>query len=641
MDPERENQTQQSAGSGRAAGADRTAPAERATASAANTKYSAQQKLAILRAYAASPSGMRDFCTQHGLTTSTLCKWRKRFDEEGEVGLAPRPNPRNKKGRRRGAYTPEQRREAVEAYATSGLLMEDFCRVWGVGRSTMSNWLKRYREGGPQGLESRRSGNRKSPPNATSESVKEKVRETKRKNPSFGLRKVRDWLFRHEGKKVSATTVKKVLKEAELHPPPPVKKKRKKKKPIVRRFERSKPRELWQSDITSFLLPRTGRRLYLTVFLDDYSRYIVGWQLATHQRVELVIEALLEGIARFGKPQEVLTDQGRQYFAWRGKSRFQKLLHKEGIQHVVSRAHHPQTLGKTERLWATVNSELWERVRINDLVEARVRMSHFIQHYNHFRPHQGIDGAVPADRFFGAEDAMRQTLEGNMEHELDRALADPKREAVYLFGRVGDKSVSMHGEGGRLVVRTEGGEEMDFDMKALGGAINDGTEAEDGDEAHAIPGAEADALGRAGTLALGDGGGATAGASAGDGDPGALAGAQVETGGSAGIGGETAADMAALADGGVGYGRGLTEAAAERPRASGDESGGRSSSAEEAHPSTRRGGEVDGAIGTTDSGSSAVAGGSERGEKGGHKQPEEKSDEGWWRRADFLGEDWE
>ncbi len=640
MDPERENQTQQAAGSGRAAEAGRTEPAERATSLAANTKYSAQQKLAILRAYAASPSGMRDFCAQHGLTTATLCAWRKRFDEEGEAGLEPRPNPRNKKGRRRGPYTPDQRRQAVEAYATSGLLLADFCRVWGVGCSTLSKWLKRYREDGPQGLETRKTGKRKSPAHATPDEVKEKVRATKRQNPSFGLRKVRDWLFRFEGKKVSTTTVKKVLQEADLHDPPKPQKKRR-KKPVVRRFERSKPRELWQSDITSFLLPRTGRRLYLTVFLDDHSRYIVGWQLATHQRVELVIEALLEGIARFGKPREVLTDQGRQYFAWRGKSRFQKLLHKEGIQHVVSRAHHPQTLGKTERFWATVNAELWERVRMNDLVEARVRMSHFIQHYNHFRPHQGIDGAVPADRFFGAEDAMRKTLEGSMEHELDRALAEPKREAVYLFGCVGGKSVSLHGEGGRIVVQTPDGQQREIAMSALGGAVNDGKEATDGKEESVISGAEEDAAWGAGAVALGDGGGATARASSGDGGASAVAWSEDEAGGGRGAGGETIEDLAALADGGFGYGRGLTEAAAQGPWAAGDESGGRSSGAEEAHPSTRRGGEIDGATGATGPGSSAFAGGDERGKKGGHGKSEEKSGDGWWRREDFLEEGWE
>ena len=105
-----------------------------------------------------------------------------------------------------------------------------------------------------------------------------------------------------------------------------------------------------------------------------------------------------------------LTDQGRQYFAWRGKSRFQKLLIREGIEHVVSRAHHPQTLGKCERLWKTVGDELWYRARPQDLDEARRRLGHFFDHYNHFRPHQGIDGLVPADRFFGSAGELRESL---------------------------------------------------------------------------------------------------------------------------------------------------------------------------------------------------------------------------------------
>jgi transposase InsO family protein len=77
----------------------------------------------------------------------------------------------------------------------------------------------------------------------------------------------------------------------------------------VRRFERARPGELWQSDITSFLLTRHRQRVYLTVFLDDHSRYIVSHSLRTRQTSDLVTETLLDGIARFGKPKEVLTDQ--------------------------------------------------------------------------------------------------------------------------------------------------------------------------------------------------------------------------------------------------------------------------------------------------------------------------------------------
>ena len=209
--------------------------------------------------------------------------------------------------------------------------------------------------------------------------------------------------------------------------------------------------------------------MYLTVFLDDFSRYVVSWQLATHQKSALVCEALMDGIERFGKPEEVLSDQGRQYFAWRGKSDFQRLLVREGIRHVVSRTHHPETLGKCERLWETVGVELWERAQPQELGDARERLSHYFAHYNHFRPHQGIQGLVPADRFFGAQDALRKSLEGRMEaDELASALSRTPRKSVYVFGQVGDQQVSLHGERGRIVLVPSDGVQKELALEDLG-----------------------------------------------------------------------------------------------------------------------------------------------------------------------------
>ncbi|MCB9832330.1 MAG: DDE-type integrase/transposase/recombinase [Planctomycetes bacterium] len=59
-------------------------------------------------------------------------------------------------------------------------------------------------------------------------------------------------------------------------------------------FERARPGELWQSDITSLVLRREGRRVYLTVFMDDHSRYVVARSLRLSQRQELVTECLLD-----------------------------------------------------------------------------------------------------------------------------------------------------------------------------------------------------------------------------------------------------------------------------------------------------------------------------------------------------------
>jgi hypothetical protein len=192
---------------------------------------------------------------------------------------------------------------------------------------------------------------------------------TKRRFPTFGLKKVRDFLRRFGGQSVSTGSVRKVLAAEGLHQP--IQPARRRKREIIRRVERSKPGELWQTDITSYVLTRSRVRVYLTVFLDDFSRYVVSWSLATHQKSALVCEALMDGIERFGKPEEVLSDQGRQYFAWRGKSDFQRLLVREGIRHVVSRTHHPETLGKCERLWETIGTELWQRTQPQDLGEAR------------------------------------------------------------------------------------------------------------------------------------------------------------------------------------------------------------------------------------------------------------------------------
>ena len=394
------------------------------------------------------------------------------------AGTAParkRTGKTRAKKAKRKLYTPEQRRAALAAYRKAGLTQKEFARLWGISASSLVNWLRRERQDGGRGLEERRKGRagRKKGQRTLPLEVRAEIVKVKRRFPDFGLRKVRDFLHRFVGLKVSTGTVRAVVHEEQL-PAAAVPKRRRRRKPRVRRFERARPNALWQSDITSLWLARPARRVYLTVFLDDHSRYVVGFHLASHQRRELVLEAFQDALVRFGKPKEVLTDQGRQYYSWRGKTTFQKLLEREGIAHVVSRAHHPQTLGKTERLWKTIQDELLTRVQPADVAEARTRVGHFLNHYNHFRPHQGIDGLVPADRFFGAAQEARDAIEKTVAaNALALALGEAPRQPVFLFGRIGGKSVSLHGEKGRLVLSTDEGMEAAVDLDTLGAPPED------------------------------------------------------------------------------------------------------------------------------------------------------------------------
>ena len=394
---------------------------------------------------------------------------------------APGPTARGWRSRAGGwrrlrRHTPEQRRAAIEAYVKSGLTQQGFARIWGLSPHTIYLWMKIYRERGPKGLEhpcgTGRPGRKPLAP-----ALREEIVRVQRSFPDFGLRRVRDFLARFRGLRVGTSGVRSAILAAGVPRAPIVKRRRRYEVP--RRFERSRAGDLWQSDITSFVLARPGRRVHLVVFLDDFSRYVVSWSLHLRMSAASVGETLLEGSSRFGKPEEVLTDQGPQYFAWRGKCDFQKLLIREGIAHTVSRTHHPQTLGKCERLWKSIGMELWERARPRDLAEARERLEHWFRHYNHFRPHQGIGGLVPADRFFGAEKAARAAIEAAMDkNELLLALGERPRASVFLFGQVGEERVSLHGERGRLVVQTPGGSEV-LDFEDLGTRQEERDDADD------------------------------------------------------------------------------------------------------------------------------------------------------------------
>ena len=441
----------------------RGSPRPSARGSAPGGRYTEAERAALLAAYESSGQTQRDFCAQHGVSTATLNAWRR-------AARQATPAARTARGRGRRSYGPDEKRRAVEALEKSGLTVDRFARTWGVSPKSLSRWVAQVRRGGPKALEGKKPGRPKGSGKGSKLPVvvQGEILRTKLRFPDFGRRKLVQWLARFRGMRASEGSVGRVLAERGVPEAPRPKRKRAKRQP-PRRFERARPGELWQTDITSYVLRRHHLRVYLTVFLDDYSRYVVGWALEAHQKSELVTTPLLEAIGRYGKPREVLSDQGRQYFAWRGKSAFQKLLAREGIAHVVARTHHPQTLGKCERLWSTVGTELWDRAHPEDLSEARERLGHFFAHYNFFRPHQGIEGLVPADRFFGAESALRTTLEAQLAaDELGAALGEPPRRSVYLFGQIGDRQVSLHGERGRLVVHTGDGESMEIDPDELG-----------------------------------------------------------------------------------------------------------------------------------------------------------------------------
>jgi transposase InsO family protein len=387
----------------------------------------------------------------------------ERFSQS--AATRPDPDAEAVEGRSPHSFTPQQRLLILDIWERSEASAREFGGLIGLSHHTLNAWRRRFEQHGPAGLLDQQRGAPRG--SRVPEPTQRAILMLKRGHEEWGIDRIHDVLLRSEGFAASPGAIKRVLLEAgyEVEWVPTVPHPEPRTKP----FERARPNQLWQSDLFTFRLKRENRRVYAVVFLDDHSRFVVGHGVHATSAGAIVREVLEAAIRDFGAPEELLTDQGPQYHSWRGKSAFTKLLEKRGIRHLRSRARHPQTLGKTERFWGTLWRECLQAAVFTDLEDARSRIAHFVGYYNFQRTHQGIEGLVPADRFFSAAPEVRKTLEARVaKNALDLARHGTPRQSVYLTGRVGDEGISLHGEGGKLVLTTSQGRQQAVDLTAGG-----------------------------------------------------------------------------------------------------------------------------------------------------------------------------
>jgi len=360
-------------------------------------------------------------------------------------------------------FEPEQRVLILDTWIRSGLPAGDFAPLVRVSKHTLYAWKKRFEDEGPAGLVDKPKGARKG--SRLPEATKRSILMLKEANPDFGVQRISDMLLRGPALSASPSAVSRVLHEAG-YVTEEVKTHRHRDKP--RRFERARPNELWQTDIFTFTLKRTNRRVHLVAFMDDHSRFITSFALNASASTAMVIEAFERGIVSYRPPTEVLTDNGPQYVTWRGTSQFAKECRRRGIKQIVSKPKHPQTLGKIERFWGTIWRDCIRDAIFVDINDAERRIGLFIDYHNFQRPHQGIGGLTPADRFFEAQREVLKTLRERVAaNALEVARNGSPKAPFYITGNVNGKAFSVHAEGERILLRREGEDEpQEIDLTA-------------------------------------------------------------------------------------------------------------------------------------------------------------------------------
>ena len=246
------------------------------------------------------------------------------------------------------------------------------------------------------------------------------IRAYRSEHPTYGFKRIQDVLKGKYLVVVSRKQIRKVLKDAGLLETcdssfdieeVPAK--------GTRRFEAKCPRELWQMDVTYVFIHKIPA-LYLVVIIDDHSRYCVAAELCRDQRAETLIGVLHNASTLHGSPQKLLTDQGSGFYSWsHEQTRFQEYLDDQKIEHIVAEPHSPQTQGKVERLIQTIREELLTKVKFTGFEDAQAQIRSYIDSYNTDRPHQGIQGSRPVDRFYGVAGEIERAESQLSARELD------------------------------------------------------------------------------------------------------------------------------------------------------------------------------------------------------------------------------
>ncbi len=361
-------------------------------------------------------------------------------------------------------YSISQKLQVVES-RQKGLTLKEVSDLFKVSGMSVLKWTKKYEAHGLAGLEQAPNGNsrRQSPKVAAAAQV---VGEVLKAEPEAGVGKVQGALYRHGFLSLARETVRKLLR-GRGHEPQETRFRRRNRPVRVRTFERATPNDLWQTDIMTFML-KGQYRVYVIGFLDDNSRFLTGWGLYRFQTNANVQEVFRAAIEKHGLPKEVLSDNGRQYHSWRGRSKFTEMLTKLGIRHIRSRPYHPQTQGKIESFWRNLLQECLQKTPLSTFEEAKDKIGEYVEFYNFKRPHQGINNLIPSDKFYRVGDQVKQIIASNTEKVQEAPVSVPGYIApTYLVGNIGGRELRVVAKDAQVML----GEKVELISGGANGAI--------------------------------------------------------------------------------------------------------------------------------------------------------------------------
>ncbi len=265
----------------------------------------------------------------------------------------------------------------------------------GINRSTFYEWYRKYLESGFEGLKPKVS-QRKSFWNKIPDKQRNEVVEVALDQTALSSRELAYHITDKHGWFISESSVYRILKGRGLITSPAW--------ILMQAADEFKDKttyvhQQWQTDFTYFKIIGWGW-YYLSTVMDDFSRYIITWDLCNNMETDDAKQsldvAILETGVREDEMPRLLTDNGPCYVS----HEFNNYLIEKNMGHVRGAPYHPQTQGKIERYHRTMkNIVKLENYFFPD--ELRAKLAEFVDYYNNKRYHESLGNVTPADVYFG------------------------------------------------------------------------------------------------------------------------------------------------------------------------------------------------------------------------------------------------
>lgn len=288
-----------------------------------------------------------------------------------------------------------EKAEIIRIVTTSESGVNRSLEKLGIHKRTFYNWYHKYQQYGEEGLKPSRKSSQQW--NSIPEDVKDIVIDIASTHTDLSPREIATKIVDESEIFISESSVYRILKASGLIQIIP--------HVMISASDEfhtktNFPNEMWQTDFTYFKILGYGW-YYLSTILDDYSRYIIHWELCETMKREDVERSIDQAILKAGlskeNPPKLLSDNGSCYIA---KDLELYLEENYSIKQIHGAPLHPQTQGKIERYHQSMKNtvKLHNYFCKSELEDA---LAKWVDYYNNHRYHESLDNLTPADVYLG------------------------------------------------------------------------------------------------------------------------------------------------------------------------------------------------------------------------------------------------